>query len=321
MERIFSIRYNAHQHDDIKKWVINILDELFGLQPYLGAKSEVFLGEGWGSGDIMVEEPILIEIRKSLDDELSDVQHHLQECFRTREDLNIGIATDGIHWRFYARTGDNIHEYYQFAVKRNWNDDKLRQEIYDSVTPLRHVAPKPVTAQELANSFGLQTPKYELCKALLFSIADSSSTFEDQLKAWIAEYREVYPDFGELCEELGLGDEQKGALELHIQYAYFTILVKIIAQVLVLGDRSFTEEMRNRPKDVALGRLLEEAGIRSVESDECFTWISEGPISDLNQLLKEIFRTLLRYDLSTIGEDIYPSLYEEIVNSQIRHRL
>ncbi|MFQ5910243.1 MAG: hypothetical protein ACE5IJ_05915 [Thermoplasmata archaeon] len=321
VKRIFAIRSEDFRHDDVKGWVIDVFDDLFGLELFLETATEVYLGEGWCRADMIVEEAVVIEVRTSLEDELDDTRHQLEEYFGARDDLNVGVATDGIHWRFFVRSGDGVPEYHRFVVQRDWADDQLRREIYEALTPLRHVNPIPATPGELASAFKLRTPTFGLCRNLLQSIAETSSVFEPQLEAWIAEYRGVYPGFAEVCRRLGSGDEQAGARELYLRYTYLAVLVKTIAQINVLGEGQFTEEMKSRPRDVALGRPLVEAGVRIPEPGDYFSWIAEGSVDDLKLMMREILHTLLRSDLSAVSEEIYRVMYEEIVDRDTRNRL
>ncbi|MFQ5885568.1 MAG: hypothetical protein ACE5IO_10775 [Thermoplasmata archaeon] len=313
VKRIFALRSGDFQLDDINSWLIDLFDDLYGLELHPGTAKELRLREGWARAGMLIEEPVLIEARASLRDELDDAHVQIEKHLKATADLNIGVATDGVLWRFFIVSGDSIHEYHDFQVGRNWTDLELSERILGAVPPMRYGEPKPVIPGDLVDVFKRGSPIYQICSNLLRSIAQTSESFNSQLDAWTAEYRNVYPNFDELCKGMGTGNAEVGAKELHFRYAYYVLVIKMIAQVFVLGESLFVEEMKGRPKGFVVGRPLLEAGVRIVEVDVNYSWIASGAIDDLNLLLREISNMLLRYDLSAVNEDVFRLMYEEIL--------
>ncbi len=319
VERIFAIREKSFSHDDVKIWVTNLFDELFGLPTAPGVRTEVYLAKG-GRADIIAEEDIVIEVKKFLDTELAAAEAQLPGYFEAREELNVGIATDGIGWRFYVRSGDTLHEYHSFTVSRDWLDETLKEEISFATAPLHRREAIPLTPKELASTFRLHQPMFNLCRNLLESIGSTSQPFPTQFRAWMAEYRSVYPGFNDVSRRLGEGDLERGAEELFLRHSYLVVLVKVIMQAFILRE-DLVHEFESRPEDVAVGTPLLQRGVRIAELDDYFSWIAEGSSDDLRRLLRELFNALLSFDIESVNEDVFRLLYEEVVDKETRHRL
>ncbi len=316
VKRIFDIRSEDPQLVDINAWLIDLFDDLFGLELQPGKATELQLREGWARAGTVLEEPLVIESRISLRGELDDARTQIEAHTKGKNNINIGVATDGVLWRFFLTSSDGVTEYHNFQTGRNWTDQELSERILESVPPMRPGEPKSVIPADLVEVFRKGSPIYRICYMLLRSIAESSEDFESQFEAWTTEYRNVYPNFDELCRGMGMESVEVGAKELHFRYAYYVIIAKMIAQFFVLGDSRFVEEMKNRPEDFAVGKPLVEAGVRIVEIDENYSWVANGAIDDLNLLLREASNMLLRYDLSVVNEDVFRLMYEEILGTE-----
>lgn len=312
VKRIFSMRSEDHRLEETRKWLIDLFDDLFGLELHSGKSGELELREGWGRAATSVQEPIVVEAKMHFRDE-EDVLKNIGNRLNANKNANIGLTTDGVVWRFLILGGGRAQEYHDFTVGRSWTDDELAAQILGSVPPMRPSEARTVIPDDFVEAFKINSPIHKICNILIRSIADSSNDFEPQFESWATEYRNVYPNFDELCKRMNVGTLEAGAKEIHLRYAYYAILVKMIAQILVLGDSRFIEEMKNRPSELAVGAPLVEAGVRIVDVDENYSWIGSGSIGDLNVLLREMSNMLLRYDLSVVDEDVFRLMYEKIL--------
>lgn len=313
VKRIFSMRSEDHRFEKIREWLIDLFDDLYGLELHSGKAGELELREGWGRATTSVQEPIVVEARTPLGNEEEDVLKNIEDRLKANRNMNIGLTTDGVVWRFLILGGGRAQEYHDFTVGRSWTDDELAGQILGSVPPMRLSQAKTVIPDDFVEVFKIGSPIHKICSILIRSIAGSSSDFELQFDSWITEYRNVYPNFDDLCREMKAGTLEAGAEELHLRYAYYVTLVKMIAQVLVLGYSRFVEEMKNRPSELAVGAPLVEAGVRIVDVDENYSWIGIGSTDDLNLLLREMSNMLLRYDLSVVDEEVFRLMYEKIL--------
>ncbi|MFQ5951421.1 MAG: N-6 DNA methylase, partial [Candidatus Geothermarchaeales archaeon] len=106
-----------------------------------------------------------------------------------------------------------------------------------------------------------------------------------------------------------------------LRHNYLVILGKVIVQTLIIGREEFTVALGSELQQVTLGLPLADAGVRIVDPDDYFSWMIVGNEDDLRRLMREIYYTLLRYDLRSVDEDVFRLLYEQVVDKDTRHRL
>jgi len=319
-DRIYQLRAARASHGEIEHWVLDVLDQLLGLSYSQGARAEVYLGPGGGRADVLVQEDVVIEVKRNLDDERDDAETQLRTYFNARRTLNVGVATDGIRWMFYVKSRGVPRLYHEFELPADSPDTHLKDLILVSLQAFRRKTPPPVDARQLCDTLKLGTPTFRLSTELLTAGSAVANRFRVERRAWIAEFKSVYPGFDDLCTALGEGNLDTGYSRLYIRHTYLVVIAKLLAAIRIFDEAQLHQMIDHRPGEVLDGTVLLHNGVRVADKDDYFSWVRE-PSDELKTFVRELFLSLERYDFSTVDEDVFRLLYEEVIDADTRHRI
>lgn len=319
-DRIYQLRASRASHGDIAHWVLDVLDQLLGLSYSQGTRAEVYLGQGGGRADVLVQEDVVIEVKRGLADEQDDAEVQLKTYFNARRTLNVGVATDGRRWLFYVKSRGVPRLYHEFELPANSSDEHLKDLILVSLQAFRRKTPPPVDARQLCDTLKLGTPTFRLSTELLTEASGRADRFTVERRAWIAEFKSVYPGFDDLCTMLGEGSLDKGYSRLYIRHTYLVVIAKLLAAVRIFDEAELHQMIDRRPGEVLDGTVLLHSGVCVADKDDYFSWVRD-PSDDLKTFLRELFLSLVRYDFSSVDEDVFRLLYEEVIDADTRHRI
>jgi len=318
VDRIFQIESHHGTHGDREHWVLDVFDVLFGLTLHRGTKSEVYLGPGKGRADVLVQEDVVIEVKKNLEQEEDDAERQLSLYFSARKLLNVGVATDGVRWRFYVRIRGEPRLYHETKLAPESTDEEFKEALLKTLQAFRRQTPPPVDAIQLCETLKLDTPTFRLSTSLLTEAATTSPRFRVERRAWIGEFSRVYPGFDDLCRKLGTGSLERGYDRLYIRHTYLVVVAKLLAAIRIFDEARLHRMIDSRPGEILDGRALDANGVHVSDPDDYFSWVG-NPSEELKVFVKELFLSLVRYDFSTVDEDVFRLLYEEVIDADTRH--
>jgi hypothetical protein len=318
--QIFEIEAHHGGHGDREHWILELFDNLFGLTLHRGTKSEVYLGPGGGRADVLVQEDVVIEVKTDLDREGEQAETQLTTYFSARRALNVGVATDGVRWRFYVRIRGEPRLYHSMNLLPSRTDSELKEDLINILQAFRRKTPPPVDAAELCDTLRLDAPTFRLSTSLLAEAATLSPRFRVERRAWIGEFSEVYPGFEDLCRKLGEGNVETGYDRLFIRHTYLVVIAKLLAAIRIFDEAKLHRMIEGAPGEVLDGRALDANGVHVSEPDDYFSWVG-NPSDELKTFIRELFLSLVRYDFSSVDEDVFRLLYEEIIDSDTRHSI
>ena len=319
-DKIYHLRAARASHGDIEHWVLDVLDQLLGLSYSQGARAEVYLEPGGGRADVLVQEDVVIEVKRNLSDERIDAETQLRTYFTARRTLNVGVATDGIRWLFYVKSRGVPRLYHEFELPADSPDTHLKDLILVSLQAFRRKTPPPVDARQLCDTLKLGTPTFRLSTELLTEGSARANRFRVERRAWIAEFKSVYPGFDDLCTTLGEGNLDTGYSRLYIRHTYLVVIAKLLASMRIFDEAQLYQMIDHNPGEVLDGTVLLRNGVRVADKDDYFSWVRE-PSDELKTFVKELFHSLERYDFSAVDEDVFRLLYEEVIDADTRHRI
>lgn len=319
-DRIYQLRAAKATHGEIEHWVLDVLEQLLGLSYSQGARAEVYLGPGGGRADVLVQEDVVIEVKRTLPDEQSDAEAQLKTYFNARRKLSVGVVTDGVRWLFFVKSRGLPRLYHEFELHADSTDSQLTDLILVSLQAFRRKTPPPVDARQLCDTLKLGTPTFRLSTELLAEGAGPASRFRVERRAWIAEFKSVYPGFDDLCTALGEGNLDRGYSRLYIRHTYLVVIAKLLAAIRIFDEAQLHLMIEQRPGEVLDGSVLLQNGVHVADKDDYFSWVRE-PSEELKTFLRELFLSLVRYDFSAVDEDVFRLLYEEVIDADTRHRI
>ena len=354
IDEIFAIRSrHLFSHDDVKVWAVKVIHELFGI-PALDIRTEVVIfGKTKGRTDIIADDYVGIETKKSMeherDDALVQVERFLNKMEDEADSINaVAIATDGEAWEFFGMIHGRLFSYHHFNIEKTWNNNDLKQSLLKPLTIIRGeniVWKIKPTAEAVAEVFRPEGPVFKEARQLLLGSAEqilksNRVEFDSKFIAWFELFNYVYNNFNSRCKSLSkeindlgeitskLGQNKllqqydyetlSGALELFFRHTYMAVLSKILITSATLEEHQITKEIISDPTAIASGQLLFNQGIVVAESNDFFIWISHD--IQVSKLVAALLRPLKRLS-QDFDDDIFRHLYEMIVDPETRHEL
>jgi hypothetical protein len=318
VDQIFVVEAHHGGHGDREHWVLDLFDSLFGLTLHRGTKSEVYLGPGGGRADVLVQEDVVIEVKTNLEREMDDAESQLATYFAAKEELNVGIATDGIRWRFYVRVRGEPRLFHSMILAPDRTDGQFKEELLRALQAFRRKTPPPIDAVDLCDTLRLDTPTFRLSTSLLAAASTQSPRYRIERRAWIGEFSEVYPGFENLCRRLGEGNVETGYDRLFIRHTYLVVIAKLLAAIRIFDEAQLHLMIEKSPGKVLDGQALDANGVHVADQDDYFSWVG-NPSDELRRFVRELFLSLVRYDFSSVDEDVFRLLYEEVIDADTRH--
>lgn len=354
VEEIFAIRSRgSFSHDDIKVWTIKVFNQLFDIAA-IDLKTEVVIyGKTKGRADIIAEDYIGIETKKSMEierpDALIQVERFLEKYEKeTTSSMPIGIATDGEVWEFFVRVHERLFSFHSFTIQRPWSDEDLKQALWRPLTTIRDEKgawKHYPSAEAIADVFRPDGPVFLETRALMIAAMENilkkdPIEFTSKFTSWFELFSYVYNNFEGRCVEVskqavGLssaakilkknpllkdlkGDTITGAIELFIRHTYLAMLSKVLVSTATLGDHQISKQLIDDPASIASGKLLIGQGIFVAEPNDFFVWISYD--EEVRKIVAAVLHPLRRFSRD-YSDDVFRHLYEIVVDPDTRHEL
>jgi len=296
----------------------SLLKELFGVRleeliPGVESKLGSKLWGIRGSADLIFSN-VVFEIKVDLQAELDDAKEKLMKYFqvlheREPQRKHIGIATDVIEFAAYIPVIKNGKV---VSLSKIGAVNIAEAPSAESVLWLdSFIFSKPKirpSAQDLRWRFGPDSPTYCVSVDELTSLWSKVKDERDvalKLDLWARNMEIVYGGRPEVAS--------------FIDHTYLVTLVKLIVYLRLSGDNVVREDKLRR---VLTGEYFSSYGIANLIEEDFFAWMLHPDIvDDALQLVSEVTKELLRYDLSQIDEDFFKEIYQEIVKRSERHRI
>jgi hypothetical protein len=250
-----------------------------------------------GRMDLQLGQTILefkIDLSRELETGIEEIQRYASILRENKQKVAECIITDGIQFKVYT-----VREKAIPVREINFQEKTPEQAIMFLDTFLFSERKVP-TAEDLNMRFGPGSAIYEEVVgelSVLFKAIKDPVKFELWAKNMQLVYGSTPPD------------------EAFVSHTYLMILVK-----LLLAKR-LTKDTNLPAREALTGKLLSSQGINIIE-DDFFSWVL-NPLfwSEVKVLLQTITEAFDSYDLSSVDEDIFKEIYQEIVKRADRHKL
>ena len=291
---------NRPGHDEVKADFRQILIEEFDVE--LGALDfERRVPEVRGRLDALIGRTIF-EAKRNLDQEWDDVVRRMPDYLADREreegERFVGIASDGVKWVVFERSGGSLVKVKETTLDPD-NADFFLAWLDGAIALKSALAPDPLTIQiELGQDSVAFRRASEKLGALWDRVKnDPAIALKRQLWAQLLKLvygREVESD------------------ALFFQHTFLVVVAKAIA-LAVLGLRDDT------PRHVLSGAAFEAAGIFGAAESDFFDWVVTDEEGE--DLVRRILAHVRRFRLAEVETDVMKILYESLIDREERHGL
>lgn len=287
-------------HDEVKSDFRQLLVEEFGVQ--LGALDfERRVPEVRGRLDALIGRTVF-EAKRNLDLEWDDVVRRMPDYLADREreegERFVGIASDGLKWVVFERSGDELIKLKDTTL------DPDKADIFlawlDGAFALKTaLPPDPIT---IRLELGQESVAFRRA-------GESLHTLWEKLKddPAVALKRQLWAQLLKLV----YGREVETDA-LFFQHTFLVIVAKAIA-LAVLGLRD------DNPKHVLSGAAFEAVGIFGAAESDFFDWVVAHPDGEV--LVRRILAHVRRFRLDQVESDVLKILYESLIDREERHGL
>ena len=156
--------------------------------------------------------------------------------------------------------------------------------------------------------FGLKNEFYIRATKQLVEICEKAKeqdieVFQQVLKRWKGTYSQIYGD--------------RLSLEIFINHLYLTILIKSILYLKICSGKVNRQEIRG----VVTGDFFATQKANLFHFD-LSNWLADELVeNESTEIFYNAIRILSKYDLTTVEEDIFRGLYEELIERTDRHKV
>jgi methylase of polypeptide subunit release factors len=288
---------------------VKLQDLIPGIERKLGSK---VLGVK-GSADLLFSN-VVFEIKVNLRKEEGDAKNQLKKYFQALyekypDEKFIGIATDGIVFKDYLPIIENgtvidIKEISSLDVSKATTEETILW-LDSRIFSKPKIRP---TADDLKFRFGPESPTYSLALSTLNDLwneVKDEPSVKLKFDLWAKNMEIVY------------GSRPKE--EAFIDQTYLVTLVKLMVYYRLSRDNVVKAEQIKR---ALTGEYFQSYGILNLIEEDFFAWILHPKIADRAlDLMCDLARGLLRYDMEQADEDLFKEIYQEIVKRSERHRV
>lgn len=265
---------------------------------------------------------ILMEFKVSLKAELEDAKVELTKYFQAYyekfpERSYIGIAHDGLSFIVFQpvlslnnETGkpyvSSIRQTDQLDLEREQDLEKifLWFDVYLFVS--ERAAP---TSADIRKRLGTESPTFYGILGrfeYFYDVAMKNRRNQIKYQNWAKTLEIVY------------GGSVEGKT-LFIKHTYLATVAKLLVYLVVSGTRTVSKA---EVRAVMYGEAFATYGIANFIEEDFYTWVLEKEIrQEAIDVISSLLKELMVYDLEKVDEDFLKSLYEELVDPEVRHDL
>lgn len=261
---------------------------------------------------------LIIEFERDLNKKLKEAQEQLKRysfvLYKNRILKNpLAVATDGLNFMVYLPLLEKVQKPDEVELKEiekiNFAEGKPENIHLWLDRYFMRRSPKPPTTEEIKNDFGLKSPLY---KYIFHNLYDLWTENKNQ-----SEFKIIFDNWEKY---IGIVYGSKiGSHELFIRHTYLATLAKLMIATR-FSDGSFRE---SEIAEVLKGEYFSKRmGILNFLEEDFFSWVArENVLNKTIELSKLILYHLETFNLRELKEDIFKSLYQELVDPETRHDL
>ena len=264
---------------------------------------------------------VIIEFKKNLKKNEEDAKEQLIEYLvgnwkSGQEYLFTLIATDCIRWKIYAPSyedilqnkdiGDiEISEVDNFELTEKTADEYF----YFLDRYLFRTEKQFATLEHIKKDFG------DTSGTFLTVIAILKKQFDK-----VKEMPEVKNSFEQWHRFLSIAyGSFKASEEIFLVHTYLSVFSKILAYTIISQEEYIGDD---KMKDIIAGNIFHELNIDNFIENDFYYWVSlDGNFKSLKPVFRKIAQQISQYDFTTVDEDIFKGIYQELVDLETRHAL
>ncbi|MFK4799185.1 N-6 DNA methylase [Streptomyces sp. MPA0124] len=256
----------------------------------------------------------VIEVKKDLrpanvrDDAITQLAGYVADRSSVTGQPYTGIITDGTEWRALHLTQGGLQQVGStFVVDARRPDGaaiNLCSWLESVLSTQGSVRPSP---NEIERRLGVKSPSYDLDRAALWDIWESSRTnSEVQVK------RQLWARL----VATALGTQFPDTDELFVQHTYLVISSGLIAHELLNID---VTEVGRSVESLLRGAEFSDSQVYNVVEAGFFDWVLDSPQG--YGFVRRLARRIHRFAWSEVEHDILKVLYESVIDEEQRKQL
>ncbi|MBI3859316.1 MAG: N-6 DNA methylase [Thaumarchaeota archaeon] len=267
-------------------------------------------------GNILME--FKVDLRRELDDAKVELTKYFQAYYEKMPDRSyIGIAHDGLSFLVFQpifevqeATGKpyvkSIRQTDSLSLEREQNLEK----IYLWFDSYLFVTEKAIpTSDDIKKRLGTESPTF------YGILAKFEYFYEIAMKH---KHNRVKYDNWAKTLEIVYGDRVDGKL-LFIKHTYLATVAKLLVHLIVTKPKSVS---KTDVRAIIYGDTFAQYGISNFIEEDFYTWVLDKDVRpQAIELLFSLMKELMVYDLEKVDEDFLKSLYEELVDPEVRRDL
>ena len=300
------------------------IERVFGITPEamtmeVPVTSKVFLVRGRVDavfGNLLLE--FKVDLRRELEDAEVELKKYFQAFYETAPSKPyLGIANDGIVFKVYQPSYSNDPNSGNQAVSSIRLIDSLDLENEMSLERIflwfdsyLFVSQKATpTSEDIKKRFGTDSPTFYTILSEFDSFYDTAMKFR---------HNRVKYDSWARTLEIVYGDRVDSKL-LFIKHTYLATLAKLLVHLIIIKPKAIT---KSDIRAIVYGDIFSRYGISNFIEEDFYTWILDKSIREnATDAIYSLMKELMIYDLDKVDEDFLKSLYEQLVDPEVRHDL
>ena len=265
---------------------------------------------------------ILMEFKVNLKAELEDAKVELTKYFQAYYEKfpdkdYIGIAHDGLTFVVFqpvlSLKGDTGKPYVSSIRQTdqiNLEKEQDLEKIFLWFDAYLFVTERAVpTSADIRKRLGTESPtfygilgKFEF----FYEVAMKNKRSQIKYQNWARTLEIVY------------GGRVEGKI-LFIKHTYLATVAKLLVYLIVSGAKTVSKA---EVRAVMYGEAFATYGISNFIEEDFYTWVLDREIRpQALDVISSLLKELMVYDLEKVDEDFLKSLYEELVDPELRHDL
>ena len=267
-------------------------------------------------GKILME--FKLDLKRELDDAKAELTKYFQAYYEKHPNESyIGMAHDGIMFRVFQpifanqldtgkRVVTSVNEVDSLDLGREQNLERIFL-WFDSYL---FVSEKTIpTSEDIKRRLGTNSPTFFGVREKFnrfFTIARKYKRNQVKYNNWAKTLEVVY----------GTSVDEEG---LFIKHTYLATLAKLLVHLIVARPKSVSP---NDIRSIIYGDIFNRYNISNFIEEDYYTWILDREFrTESLTVLHSLMKELAIYDLEKVDEDFLKSLYEELVDPEVRHDL
>ena len=261
---------------------------------------------------------VILEFKKDLSTGLDVAKEELFKYFQSNKEKfpsnnYVGIASDGIQFRvFYPKfENENLIEIKEISSLDLKNSTPV--EVMDWFDSFFFSQDKIIpTSKNIIHRFGRPSVTFRS------SLKHLDSLFHKLEKMQYSPALMRYNNWENFLE-IVYGDKPEKSRELFLRHTFLSIFVKFLIHEKMSGVKKTSPSIS---KIIYGDYFKKNAGIQNFIEEDFFVWPMSKPIeSEANKIFEPLLKSISKFDLTHIDEDVLKSLYQHMVSPEVRQNL